>query len=176
MRAHSIRNLLSLVMLLTATSLGANSMLFPRSPDCDPSKATCVHASEQKACEATNCFSTLSAQSEHEEQNNCIFKCNDTITEIPTAVLRRIFSAATGARLSVIAAQLNAALQNISVKGMIDTKRKLAHLLAQIRRLEEPVQLLSSATQRSRSLWKKTRTSGRSGSDRQSRLCEPYRQ
>lgn len=133
MRAHSIRNLLSLVMLLTATSLGANSMLFPRSPDCDPSKATCVHAPEQKACEATNCFSTLSAQREHEEQNNCTFKCNDTITEIPAAVLRRIFSAATGARLSVIAAQLNAALQNISVKGMIDTKRKLAHLLAQIR-------------------------------------------
>lgn len=135
MPAHFTRHLLSLVLILAASSLGANSLLFPRPSDCDPSKATCVHALEKKACEATNCFSTLSAQREHEEQNNCTFKCSDTITEISAAVLRQIFTSAsiTEERLAAIAAELNAVLKSALVKGMIDTKRKLAHFLAQVK-------------------------------------------
>jgi predicted chitinase len=133
MPARFTRHLLSLVLILSASSLGANSLLFPRPSDCDPSKASCAAGPEKKACEATNCFSTISAQREHEEQNNCTFKCSDAITEISTAVLRQIFTAATDARLTAIAAELNAALQNSLVKGLVNTKRKLAHLLAQIR-------------------------------------------
>lgn len=135
MPARFARHLLSLVMILAASSLGANSLLFPRPSDCDPSKATCAPSPEKKACEATNCFSTISAQREHEEQNNCTFKCRDTITEISAALLRQIFTSAaiTETRLTAIAAELNAVLRNALVKGLIDTKRKLAHLLAQIR-------------------------------------------
>lgn len=135
MPARFTHHLLSLVMILAASSLGANSLLFPRPSDCDPSKATCVHAPEKEPCEATNCFRTLSAQREHEEQNNCTFKCSDTITEISTAVLRQIFTSAsiTEERLAVIAAELNAALKNALVKGLIDTKRKLAHFLSQVK-------------------------------------------
>lgn len=135
MPARSTHHLLPLVMILAASSLGANSSLLPQPNGCDPSKASCVPAPEKKACEATNCFSTIAAQREHEERNNCTFICSDTITAISAAVLRQIFTSAsiTEERLAAIAAELSAALKNTLMKGLIDTKRKLAHFLAQVK-------------------------------------------
>lgn len=77
MPARFTRHLLSLVLILAASSLGANSLLTPRPSDCDPSKATCAPGPEKKTCEATNCFSSLEEQKAHEKKNNCTFRADN---------------------------------------------------------------------------------------------------
>lgn len=119
-------------ILLPATIALAQTGLLPRS-ECDLSRMSCMPGSEPKPCAPQNCLADSAAQAVFERTNDCTFECSDSITEITVDVLRQVFTAATEARLVAIAAELNAALQNALVKGLIDTKRKLAHFLAQIR-------------------------------------------
>jgi predicted chitinase len=100
------------------------------------------------------CFATQAAKDKWALERNCQFEqCSDSITSITTDVLAQIFnsSAISQASLAAIASELNQALSNAAIKGMIDTKRKLAHFLAQIKqevgpnmRLEEDLNYSAS--------------------------------
>lgn len=132
------KHLVPAVLLTTLSfTVLANNLFGSSRPACDPSIQTCLPEPEKAQCDVSVCFSTADAKEQYEAEHNCVFQnspnCSDTITEITTEVLRQFFAAATNARLTAIADELNAALKNYLVKGLIDTKRKLAHLLAQIR-------------------------------------------
>lgn len=127
-----MRQLLYTVFLLFGTALAANGLLTAQLNDCDPAKTSCANPSKQ-SCEATSCLPDLEARKEFEKDNDCTFECSDVITEISVAVLQKIFTSATEERLSAITNELNAVLKNTLTKGLIDTKRKLAHFLAQVK-------------------------------------------
>lgn len=133
------------LILLAAANLAAAALFTPGQPACDPSKASCLPGTEKKACEPVSCLESLEERARFEKENNCTFKCSNTITEISTAVLRQIFTSATEERLADIATELNATLKNTLVKGLIDTKRKLAHFLAQVKQEVGPTLQLTES-------------------------------
>jgi predicted chitinase len=96
---------------------------------------SCAPDEQTKPCPSQNCLSNSAAQVQFEKVNSCKFECSNSITEISVAVLRQVFTSKsiTEESLAAIAAELNAALKNTLIKGLIDTKRKLAHFLAQVK-------------------------------------------
>jgi predicted chitinase len=122
-----------LVTLLTLLAAAAGQSILRLRPACDPNISSCAPNTAPKKCEPISCFKSHQERERFEEENNCKFPpCSDTLTEVPVEVLREIFPAASISRLTAIADELNAALRNVLVKGLIDTKRKLAHFLAQV--------------------------------------------
>jgi putative chitinase len=124
------------VLLLSVPSIPAAAELDlqPR-PTCDPTRMSCTPDAQPKPCAPQNCLSDSAAQVQFEKENSCKFECSNSITEISVAVLRQVFTSKsiTEESLAAIAAELNAALKNTLIKGLIDTKRKLAHFLAQVK-------------------------------------------
>lgn len=125
------------VLLLSVPSIPAAAELDlqPR-PTCDPTRMSCTPDAQPKPCAPQNCLSDSAAQVQFEKENSCKFECSNSITEISVAVLRQVFTSKsiTEESLAAIAAELNATLKNTLIKGLIDTKRKLAHFLAQVKK------------------------------------------
>lgn len=115
---------------------GVQADFFPSQPTCDSSQASCTPDTAPAKCKAMSCLATLEAQAKFEKDNNCKFtKCSDFITEVTIEVLRQIFTSPsiTNESLTVITQELTDALKNKAISSMIDTKRKLAHFLAQVK-------------------------------------------
>jgi predicted chitinase len=129
----ALRTILVTLLTLLAAAAAGQSILQLR-PACDPNISSCAPNTAPKKCEPISCFKSHQERERFEEENNCKFPpCSDTLTEVPVEVLREIFPAASISRLTAIADELNAALRNVLIKGLIDTKRKLAHFLAQVK-------------------------------------------
>jgi len=129
----ALRTILVTLLTLLAAAAAGQSILQLR-PACDPNISSCAPNTALKKCEPISCFKSHQERERFEEENNCKFPpCSDTLTEVPVEVLREILPAASISRLTAIADELNAALRNVLVKGLIDTKRKLAHFLAQVK-------------------------------------------
>lgn len=100
---------------------------------CDPLLSSCSTESKSELCKVTSCFANQTEKEKFEKENNCQFsECSDEITEIPLEVLKQIFPSST-TMLNAIADELNMALKLSATQGLINTKRKLAHLLAQVK-------------------------------------------
>jgi putative chitinase len=73
-------------------------------------------------------------KAKHEKDNNCQFPpCSDTIKEINADGLKQVFPSVSATKLAAIVAEINSNLKNSATQGLINTKRKLAHFLAQIK-------------------------------------------
>lgn len=97
---------------------------------CDPAKQSCAPLPE---CVLRAC---MSAEDKviYEKDNNCKFPpCTDTIKEVNADGLKQIFPSVSATKLAAIVAEINSNLKNTATQGLINTKRKLAHFLAQIR-------------------------------------------
>lgn len=135
---HSCVVTLLLTLGPAAAALDQNGI--PAKPKCDPTMQSCAPGFEQTECKATQCLATLAEQAKFEKDNNCKFQeCSDSVTEVPIAVLRQIFTSAsiTTESLAAIVQELNNALKNKTIQTLINTlintKRKLAHFLAQVK-------------------------------------------
>lgn len=117
------------VLLIILTVLVAKFALAA----CDPLQSSCAHESKSDFCQVTSCFANQTEKEKFEKENNCQFsECSDEITEIPLEVLKQIFPSST-TMLNAIADELNMALKLSATQGLVNTKRKLAHLLAQVK-------------------------------------------
>lgn len=131
-----IRACVLTLLLMSGLAAAPFDDMVPARPACDPAKQSCAPGAGPAKCQAMECFSTLEAQAKFEKENNCKFPpCSDAITEVPVEVLRQVFTSPSISleRLTTIAEELTAALKNKAISGLIDTKRKLAHFLAQVK-------------------------------------------
>lgn len=131
-----IRACVLTLLLMSGLAAAPFDDMVPARPACDPAKQSCAPGAGPAKCQAMECFSTLEAQAKFEKENNCKFPpCSDAITEVPVDVLRQVFTSPSISleRLTTIAEELTAALKNKAISGLIDTKRKLAHFLAQVK-------------------------------------------
>lgn len=122
-------------MLIAVPVLAAGLDILQPRPECPPN-SSCAPSTPPKRCKAMYCFINQDGQAEYEKKNNCKFlPCSDAITEVPVEVLRQVFTSPSISleRLTAIAEELTAALKNKAINGLIDTKRKLAHFLAQVK-------------------------------------------
>lgn len=126
----------ALIIISCTAAFGADlTNVLTSGNKCDPTKQSCAPGGATSTCQGTTCFSSQRAQAQFEKDNNCQFpECSDTITAIPASVLREIFpkKTVTPSRLETIATELTTALNNVAFQGFIDTKRQLAHFLAQV--------------------------------------------
>jgi predicted chitinase len=124
----------NILIVFAIASLGYIFTLFAvnsaQAAACDPTKQSCAPLPE---CVLRACMSAED-KAKHEKDNNCQFPpCSDTIKEVSSDGLKQIFPSVNAAKLAAIVAEINSNLKNTATQGLINTKRKLAHFLAQIR-------------------------------------------
>lgn len=122
------------IIIVFALALGYIFSLFAtnlaQAATCDPTISSCAALPE---CVLRACMSAED-KTRHEKDNNCKFPpCSDTIKEVSADGLKQIFPSVNAAKLAAIVAEINNNLKNTATQGLINTKRKLAHFLAQIR-------------------------------------------
>jgi hypothetical protein len=124
----------NILIVLAIASLGYIFTLFAvgtaQAAACDPTKQSCAPLPE---CILRACMSAED-KAKHEKDNNCQFPpCSDTIKEVNADGLKQVFPTVSASKLAAIITEINSNLKNTATQGLINTKRKLAHFLAQIK-------------------------------------------
>lgn len=104
-----------------------------KKPTCNPAISSCTPGTTPVACKETACLITQAAKDKFEKDNKCKFtECSDEITEVPLSVLKQVFNGSP-AILVAMAKELTNSLKLEATKTLVNTKRKLAHFLAQVK-------------------------------------------
>ena len=105
----------------------------PNQPTCNPAISSCTPGTVAVACKETACLITQATKDKFEKDNKCKFtECSDEITEVPLSVLKQVFNGSP-AILVAMAEELTYSLKLSATKTLVNTKRKLAHFLAQVK-------------------------------------------
>jgi len=124
---------IQLIMLLGI--LLASVKLTLADSTCDSTNASCLPDGGLATCIAQICFIDSKSKKQFEEENNCEFRkdnCTNEIQQISEEVLKEIFPSSKS-MVKLVSEELNLALKLEGAKQLINTKRKLAHFLAQVK-------------------------------------------